>query len=164
MRQNFASPLLPSCAIESLPEGKKPLLEGNEKSTIPCDRIPPAPDRNFLCGRALMQLLRDTPVTRPAPSTRASSTPIQDARANEIFAGHRAAWMDAERRLQVHAVAGDEAASLRARLADAEAAPRILRASHSTRLKTKAESLIEMLRKPRSLSLRARPAAVVAAE
>ena len=62
---------------------------------------------------------------------RASPTPIQDdranARASEIFAAHRAAWIDAERRLQVHAAAaaaaGDEASSLHARplLCDARA-------------------------------------------
>ncbi|KAJ1292661.1 hypothetical protein BS78_01G007000 [Paspalum vaginatum] len=50
----------------------------------------------------------------------------EDARANaraaEIFAGHRAAWMEAERRLLARAAAAaDEAAALRARLADAEA-------------------------------------------
>jgi len=57
----------------------------------------------------------------------------EDARANaraaEIFAGHRAAWMEAERRLLARAAAaGDEAASLRARLADAEADAAALRA------------------------------------
>ncbi|KAG2533779.1 uncharacterized protein LOC120687398 isoform X2 [Panicum virgatum] len=57
----------------------------------------------------------------------------EDARANaraaEIFAGHRAAWMEAERRLLARAAAaGDEAASLRARLADAEANAAALRA------------------------------------
>ncbi|XP_066385713.1 uncharacterized protein [Miscanthus floridulus] len=56
----------------------------------------------------------------------------EDARANaraaEIFAGHRAAWMEAERRLLARAqAAGDEAASLRARLADAEADAAALR-------------------------------------
>ncbi|WVZ61324.1 hypothetical protein U9M48_011222 [Paspalum notatum var. saurae] len=50
----------------------------------------------------------------------------EDARANaraaEIFAGHRAAWMEAERRLLARAAAAaDETAALRARLADAEA-------------------------------------------
>ncbi|CAL4937152.1 unnamed protein product [Urochloa decumbens] len=57
----------------------------------------------------------------------------EDARANaraaEIFAGHRAAWMEAERRLLARAAAaGDEAASLRARLAEAEADAATLRA------------------------------------
>ncbi|XP_062213056.1 uncharacterized protein LOC133913804 [Phragmites australis] len=57
----------------------------------------------------------------------------EDARANaraaEIFAGHRAAWMEAERRLLARtAAAGDEAASLRARLAEAEAEAAALRA------------------------------------
>ncbi|CAN6302742.1 unnamed protein product [Urochloa humidicola] len=57
----------------------------------------------------------------------------EDARANaraaEIFAGHRAAWMEAERRLLARAAAaGDEAASLRARLAEAEADAAALRA------------------------------------
>ena len=82
---------------------------------------------------------------RPAPSTRASPTPIQDHRANarfsEIFTVHHAAWMDAERRLQVHTAAEDEAASLHVRLTDAEAAPRIPPASHSTRLKTKVHTV-----------------------
>ncbi|CAL4920176.1 unnamed protein product [Urochloa decumbens] len=57
----------------------------------------------------------------------------EDARANaraaEIFAGHRAAWMEAERRFLARAAAaGDEAASLRARLAEAEADAATLRA------------------------------------
>ncbi|TVU44205.1 hypothetical protein EJB05_03640, partial [Eragrostis curvula] len=57
----------------------------------------------------------------------------EDARANaraaEIFAGHRAAWMEAERRLLARAAAaGDEAASLRSRLAEAEAEAAALRA------------------------------------
>ncbi|RCV39890.1 hypothetical protein SETIT_9G006800v2 [Setaria italica] len=57
----------------------------------------------------------------------------EDARANaraaEIFAGHRAAWMEAERRLLARAAAaGDEAASLRAQLAEAEADATALRA------------------------------------
>lgn len=57
----------------------------------------------------------------------------EDARANaraaEIFAGHRAAWMEAERRLLARATAaGDEAASLRSRLAEAEAEAAALRA------------------------------------
>ncbi|KAL6638655.1 hypothetical protein ACP70R_023766 [Stipagrostis hirtigluma subsp. patula] len=57
----------------------------------------------------------------------------EDARANaraaEIFAGHRAAWMEAERRLLARAAAaGDEAAALRARLAEAEAEAAALRA------------------------------------
>ncbi|XP_006652036.3 uncharacterized protein LOC102711420 [Oryza brachyantha] len=57
----------------------------------------------------------------------------EDARANaraaEIFAGHRASWMDNERRLLARATAAtDEAASLRARLAEAEAEAAALRA------------------------------------
>ncbi|KAF7044839.1 hypothetical protein CFC21_054016 [Triticum aestivum] len=57
----------------------------------------------------------------------------EDARANaraaEIFAGHRASWAEAERRLLARAAAAaDEAASLRARLADAEAQAAALRA------------------------------------
>ncbi|KAL5218941.1 hypothetical protein ABZP36_019625 [Zizania latifolia] len=57
----------------------------------------------------------------------------EDARANaraaEIFAGHRASWMDAERRLLARvAAASDEASSLRARLAEAEAEAAALRA------------------------------------
>ncbi|XP_037444625.1 uncharacterized protein LOC119312935 [Triticum dicoccoides] len=57
----------------------------------------------------------------------------EDARANaraaEIFAGHRASWAEAERRLLARAAAaGDEAANLRARLADAEAQAAALRA------------------------------------
>ncbi|KAF7076549.1 hypothetical protein CFC21_081182 [Triticum aestivum] len=57
----------------------------------------------------------------------------EDARANaraaEIFAGHRASWAEAERRLLARAAAAsDEAANLRARLADAEAQAAALRA------------------------------------
>uniref|UniRef100_A0A0E0D9P3 Uncharacterized protein n=1 Tax=Oryza meridionalis TaxID=40149 RepID=A0A0E0D9P3_9ORYZ len=52
-----------------------------------------------------------------------------NARAAEIFAGHRASWMDNERRLLARATAAtDEAASLRARLAEAEADAAALRA------------------------------------
>jgi hypothetical protein len=73
----------------------------------------------------------------------------EDARANaraaEIFAGHRAAWMEAERRLLARAqAAGDEAASLRARLADAEADAAALRA-RAERLEREAAERDELL-------------------
>jgi len=48
---------------------------------------------------------------------------LNHARAAQIFAGHRIAWMEDERRLLTRtAAAGDEVASTRACLADAEAA------------------------------------------
>jgi hypothetical protein len=73
----------------------------------------------------------------------------EDARANaraaEIFAGHRAAWMEAERRLLARAqAAGDEAASLRARLAEAEADAAALRA-RAERLEREAAERDELL-------------------
>lgn len=73
----------------------------------------------------------------------------EDARANaraaEIFAGHRAAWMEAERRLQARAAAAaDEAASLRAHLADAEADAAALRA-RAERLEREAAERDELL-------------------
>ncbi|XP_066367912.1 uncharacterized protein [Miscanthus floridulus] len=73
----------------------------------------------------------------------------EDARANaraaEIFAGHRAAWMEAERRLLARAqAAGDEAASLRARLAEAEAEAAALRA-RAERLEGEAAERDELL-------------------
>jgi len=73
----------------------------------------------------------------------------EDARANaraaEIFAGHRAAWMEAERRLLARAqAAGDEAASLRARLAEAEAEAAALRA-RAERLEREAAERDELL-------------------
>ncbi|KAG8061869.1 hypothetical protein GUJ93_ZPchr0003g18459 [Zizania palustris] len=73
----------------------------------------------------------------------------EDARANaraaEIFAGHRASWMEAERRLLARAAAAsDEAASLRARLAEAEAEAAALRA-HVERLEREAAERDELI-------------------
>ncbi|KAL6909362.1 hypothetical protein ACP4OV_001643 [Aristida adscensionis] len=73
----------------------------------------------------------------------------EDARANaraaEIFAGHRAAWAEAERRLLARAAAAaDEAAALRARLADAEAEAAALRA-RAGRLEREAAERDELL-------------------
>jgi len=54
---------------------------------------------------------------------------LNHARDAQIFAGHHAAWMEDERRLLTRAAAvWDEVASLRARLADAEADAAALRA------------------------------------
>ena len=54
---------------------------------------------------------------------------LNHASAAQIFAGHHAAWMEDERRLLTRAAAvRDEVASLRARLADAEADAAALRA------------------------------------
>jgi hypothetical protein len=73
----------------------------------------------------------------------------EDARANaraaEIFAGHRAAWVEAERRLLARAAAAaDEAASLRARLAEAEADAAALRA-RAERLEREADERGDLL-------------------